>query len=577
MRTIGIKARNYKCFGPSAQGLSELHPLNLVVGPNNSGKSTLLDVLSWPLSGALASEESVGQSRAIPPNARLSIERCIDPELGQTIASKMAVEWQQLGLFAIGAIYSQTWTSTDVFQPVLFNKAGSRGIDRLERLPQIHTRFREILQGYFLPGDLSRHVVRLNPDRNLIAEKFERPFVHASELSELLPSGVGYARLVFTFSLVDGRDDRLLERVLEHLNAIVGTSPPFRQISARTIAPNEWEVALRQGNDGEWIRASDLGHGIRTILIILCQLYLIPELVKDDRKPSRFAFLVEELENNLHPILFRRLLLHLLKFSRQNDALFFITSHSSAAIDLLLSQQGTQIIRVSKGEDGYTRCDTLTNRSEARHAIDDLGVKATDLLQSNGAIWIEGPSDRIYLRRWIELESEGELIENVHFSFIMYGGRVLSHFGIDEGAADDVIQLMPINRNGWIVMDSDFANEEEQQTDDLNPTKKRVREQATANGWTAWVTQHREIENYLPDSVVQHADIGIPRPTGPFDKVPHLHPRAPADKPFDKVKLAHTAAALLDETNVYERGDDLRARVRALCNAIRRWNGMEEK
>lgn len=30
-------------------------------------------------------------------------------------------------------------------------------------------------------------------------------------------------------------------------------------------------------------------------------------------------------------------------------------------------------------------------------ALDDLGVKASDLLQANGIIWVEGPSDRAYI------------------------------------------------------------------------------------------------------------------------------------------------------------------------------------
>lgn len=31
--------------------------------------------------------------------------------------------------------------------------------------------------------------------------------------------------------------------------------------------------------------------------------------------------------------------------------------------------------------------------------LDDLGFKASDLLQSNCVIWVEGPSDRIYIKK----------------------------------------------------------------------------------------------------------------------------------------------------------------------------------
>ncbi len=31
--------------------------------------------------------------------------------------------------------------------------------------------------------------------------------------------------------------------------------------------------------------------------------------------------------------------------------------------------------------------------------LSDIGFKASDILQANGVIWVEGPSDRIYINR----------------------------------------------------------------------------------------------------------------------------------------------------------------------------------
>lgn len=57
-----------------------------------------------------------------------------------------------------------------------------------------------------------------------------------------------------------------------------------------------------------------------------------------------------------------------------------------------------------------------------------MDVKASDILQSNGIIWVEGPSDRIYLKRWLELFTPNEYEEGKHYQFLYYGGRLLSQY-----------------------------------------------------------------------------------------------------------------------------------------------------
>ena len=43
--------------------------------------------------------------------------------------------------------------------------------------------------------------------------------------------------------------------------------------------------------------------------------------------------------------------------------------------------------------------------------LNDLDVRASDLLQSNGIIWVEGPSDRIYIKRWNYQTGAAEFME----------------------------------------------------------------------------------------------------------------------------------------------------------------------
>jgi len=43
LEEISIKCKHFKCFGDKPQGFDEIKPINIIIGRNNSGKSTLLD------------------------------------------------------------------------------------------------------------------------------------------------------------------------------------------------------------------------------------------------------------------------------------------------------------------------------------------------------------------------------------------------------------------------------------------------------------------------------------------------------------------------------------------------------
>ena len=47
MREISIKIRNYKCFGTEPQGFDAILPINIIIGRNNTGKSSFLDLIHY--------------------------------------------------------------------------------------------------------------------------------------------------------------------------------------------------------------------------------------------------------------------------------------------------------------------------------------------------------------------------------------------------------------------------------------------------------------------------------------------------------------------------------------------------
>jgi len=135
-----------------------------------------------------------------------------------------------------------------------------------------------------------------------------------------------------------------------------------------------------------------------------------------------------------------------------------------------------------------------------RDILDRLGYLASDILQSNCILWVEGPSDRIYLNHWIKGHAP-DLIEGLHYSIMFYGGRLLSHLAANEkeDGADDFIDLQSLNRNSAILIDSDRSSAQGM----LRHSKVRVMKEIEASGGIAWVTKGREIENYIAPAHIE--------------------------------------------------------------------------
>lgn len=164
-----------------------------------------------------------------------------------------------------------------------------------------------------------------------------------------------------------------------------------------------------------------------------------------------------------------------------------------------------------------------------------LGVKASDLLQSNGIIWVEGPSDRIYINKWLEMSSLGELHEGKDYQCVFYGGRLLSNLSLED--EEDLINLMNVNRNAIIVLDSDKKNIKFP----LNKTKKRILEEAEKNGIMTWVTKGREIENYIPEEILKKY-YGKEKSRQKFDRFQNI------EEYIDKIKNGEGKKFLRDKT-----------------------------
>ena len=402
---------------------------------------------------------------------------------------------------------------------------------------------------------------RLNAERNINPEMVSPEIFIAN-------NGEGTTN---TIQQLYNRIDLQLQKVIKHdfltvLNSIVNPEIEFKEISTQVTKSNEvWEICF-EDNFGSNIPLSKMGSGIKTIIMILANLILIPVIEKIEIGKYVFAF--EELENNLHPSLQRKLYKFLKDFALTNNCFFFITTHSNIGIDIFYNCQEAQLISVNN-ENGVSTCKTIIQNEHINDVLNQLGFKASDLLQTNGIIWVEGPSDRVYINRWINLLND-VLIEGVHYSIMFYGGRLLSNLSFNENVLDELISLLKINKNAFVVIDKDAKKV----TDKLNRTKERIQSEIGIN--KCWITSGREIENYLTKSTIKKW-------------LQSKSIECAEDSTFDKFQKLETFVTSLSPTynsnkNVYSKEIanfiniedleiiDLKSKLESIINSIQDWN-----
>ena len=288
--------------------------------------------------------------------------------------------------------------------------------------------------------------------------------------------------------------------------------------------------------DGEERPIEQLGTGVEQLIIIGLASFTFPNKL----------VLIDEPELHFHPRAQKRMIQYL---SEEVDANFVIATHSASILDAI----NADVLQVTyDGKQSEVR--TVTNSQGRYQAVRDLGHSPSDLLQTRFAIWVEGPSDRVYLNHWI-YKIAPELKEGIDYTILFYGGKILSHHSfLDEDS--ELVKAVSLARAFAVVMDSDRKPDRPH----INKTKTRIREEIKKQGGLCWITEGREIENYIPMTIIEALSTqdGVKKPKTKRDQV--LDP--------EKVKKNDFARQVIAKEND-EWPLDLKERVTELVEAIR--------
>lgn len=587
---VGFGFAGYRSFWRSSpEPIGPFGKLHLVAGSNNSGKSNILRFASTVLStfdpGALTIVLPTGSDLPIGVGVtttfRLDLLIAVPADFGLSQLSERVPEhlmdiWTPRLDALLATLTSDRTETRRVLRVQLVESERSRG----QLQPDLDMAQRACAEySAALPGDtglqeLIVHLIGYGPggtETDFMAA-FCRWVVSLTSMPPV--AEVSAFRQISSGENENFSGSGLIRRLAELENppshdvydANIARFEGINRFVQSVIGDESARIRVTSGQDDILVVASDrvlplasLGTGIHEVIILALAATLL----------SGHLVCMEEPEIHMHPVMQRRLLTYL----AETDNRYLVATHSAA----LLDQSLASISHIKLDHEG-SRLTASATSQDVSHLVSDLGYRASDIVQANSVLWVEGPSDRNYLRFWLSVV-DPDLVEGVHYSIMFYGGGLLSHLAAEDLGVKDFIALRRLNRNSVIVIDSDRTSAEKE----INATKRRVRREFNddaGNGF-AWVTWGYTIENYVPRHLLEAAVKAVhSRTKYTFRAGRFTNPLAGSrfsNKTFTPDKTAISANVVANWLPTDALPDELLSDVRKLSKTVRLANGLDPK
>jgi predicted ATPase len=412
MHAQTLSASNLRCFESASLNLSP--GINLLVGHNNSGKSTLLQLL-YSLQGIRLSEHDI----------RLDATRAT--------ASVRVVEadYAHLGARLAEHLRSRNLTSFDV------NFDWRRGAS------DHHT---------LATGQRSDYDAMPNEQPN----NFVAPYLatrRSSAINEQINSGAANALggdLSNFMSKIDRvwtspeLQDKYKEACWKVLGLLVSTSgsPNGKKAGLEISAPRQ-----------QFINVQSMGAGTTNSIGLIVELLVA----------TGNLFLIEELENDMHPLALKALLDMVVAAASAGNQ-FVISTHSNVVVRHLGGIEGTRVFHMKRDETQKLPTSTVAEvpnaPAERRALLADLGYDLLDSDLFDAWLILEESSAERIIRQFLIPWFCSELSGRIRTVAAKGAGDVEPQFS-DLHRLFVFIHLQEVYRNrAWVLVDNDAAGQQ---------------------------------------------------------------------------------------------------------------------
>jgi predicted ATP-dependent endonuclease of OLD family len=250
-----------------------------------------------------------------------------------------------------------------------------------------------------------------------------------------------------------------------------------------------------------------LGEGVQAIIILTYPLFF--------NKGKKANVYIEEPDVHLHPGYQRVLMETLLYTEGFDDFQFFFTTHSNHFLDMTLDYKDISIYKFDKIKENEFHITNIDSPDTT--VLEAIGARNSSIFLTNCTLWVEGISDRIYIREFLKLymDSKKDDInfkhykEDIHYSFFEYAGNNITHYSflddIEEAGDTNTKTIHNINVKRlcgkvMVIAESDNVNK----TD--NSEKARRHQQLEEILGDRFIKlEGKEIENYLHEELIIQA------------------------------------------------------------------------
>lgn len=240
----------------------------------------------------------------------------------------------------------------------------------------------------------------------------------------------------------------------------------------------------------------DLGDGIQAIIILMYRLFTAPE---------KSWIFIEEPEQGLHPGLQRIFLETITRHPviKEKELVIFFTTHSNHLLGMAISEpEDVSVFSFQRWSDPE-RFEIRPVFTRQQYLLTQLGVANSSVFMANCSVWVEGITDRRYLKAYLsaylqsdDFKKEYSFIpqEDIHYGFFEYAGSNISHyiFNSEDDSPpmnSELIHSQFLCNKVFLLADKDFRKEEKHE---------RLRGSQNDN-FEYYVTPGIEIENLISE------------------------------------------------------------------------------